>query len=278
MAKPDVLAIASPGSRPMKWAKHESYCRLRASLMPRVQAFREAGWNTSDDDNAYTDACRLERRPGIKDRIEYLSKQQVEELIPAKRRRIEEALWNIHDADIGALWETYEVANTGNDGKLATDQDGKMLTVRKQRPKLLSDLPPDVRKQIEDVTVDRNGNVIPKLYSRLQASKELRQMHGFGRTDDRPDDVSRLSDAELVAQLADTAKELGIQIDLNYKFAQQAPDAETAGDDAQVIDSAPAADPDPMTPAEAQAARELKIGATPAGARRLNKTARNGKR
>jgi len=33
-------------------------------------------------------------------------------------------------------------------------------------------------------------------------------------------DVSRLSDAELIQQLADQAKELGIDIDLNYTFAQ----------------------------------------------------------
>jgi hypothetical protein len=33
-------------------------------------------------------------------------------------------------------------------------------------------------------------------------------------------DVSRLSDAELMQQLADQAKELGIEINLNYSFAQ----------------------------------------------------------
>jgi hypothetical protein len=32
--------------------------------------------------------------------------------------------------------------------------------------------------------------------------------------------LSRLSDAELIQQLADQAKELGIKIDLNYSFAQ----------------------------------------------------------
>jgi hypothetical protein len=63
---------------------------------PRIPAYREAGWETSDDDDAYSNACRLERRPRIKDRIEYLSKQQ-EELIAEKRQRIEERLWAIHD-------------------------------------------------------------------------------------------------------------------------------------------------------------------------------------
>ena len=37
------------------------------------------------------------------------------------------------------------------------------------------------------------------------------------RTDERSD-LSRLSDVELIAQLSDTAKELGTEINLNYSF------------------------------------------------------------
>src|SRR6266480_2022262 len=81
--------------RALKNAKYERYCRLRASAQPRIQAYRETGWETSDDDDAYSNACRLERRPRIKDRIEYFSKQQ-EDLIAEKRHRIEERLWAIH--------------------------------------------------------------------------------------------------------------------------------------------------------------------------------------
>jgi hypothetical protein len=40
-------------------------------------AYREVGWETSDDDDAYSNACRLERRPRIKDRIEYLSEDLI---------------------------------------------------------------------------------------------------------------------------------------------------------------------------------------------------------
>ena len=42
-------------------------------------------------------------------------------------------------------------------------------------------------------------------------------MLNIGRPEDRSD-VSRLSDAELIQLLADQAKELGIEIDLNYKL------------------------------------------------------------
>jgi hypothetical protein len=38
---------------------------------------------------------------------------------------------------------------------------------------------------------------------------------------EREIDVSRLSDAELIQQLVDQAEELGIEIDLNYRFAQK---------------------------------------------------------
>src|SRR5690242_10657003 len=100
MAKTDLFAIASPGSPALKNAKYEKYCRLRASAQPRIAAYREAGWETSDDDDAYSNACRLERRPGVRERIEYLSHRD-EELIAEKRKRIEEMLWSMHEADIG---------------------------------------------------------------------------------------------------------------------------------------------------------------------------------
>ena len=48
----------------------------------------------------------------------------------------------------------------------------------------------------------------------------------IGRSDERSE-MSSLSDAELIQQLSDTAKELGIKIDLNYSFAQQSSATET---------------------------------------------------
>jgi len=50
------------------------------------------------------------------------------------------------------------------------------------------------------------------------------------RKEQEADDVSRLSDAELIQQLSDTAKELGIEINLNYSFLQRnKPDEEPQG-------------------------------------------------
>ena len=54
-------------------------------------------------------------------------------------------------------------------------------------------------------------------------------MLNLGRTEDR-NDLARLSDAELVAQLSDQAKQLGVEINLNYSFLQQQkPDDERQG-------------------------------------------------
>jgi Terminase small subunit len=230
MAKTELLAIAPPASRPLKNSKHEKYCRLRAALQPRAQAYREAGWNTSSDDGAYSHACRLERRPGVKARIEFLSRQD-EELIAQKRRRIEEKLWLALEADFGDCFETYEVAKIDKGGSMETDAAGKMKTVRKQRPKLINDLPPDLRKVISDVTVDRFGNYTPKLCSRTDATAQLCKLLNFGAQESRPaSDVSKLSDAELVAQLSEQANQLGVKIDLNYSLLQQQkPDDERQG-------------------------------------------------
>src|SRR6516225_5303690 len=105
MAKPEVFAIASPGSRALKNAKYERYCRLRASAQPRIPAYREVDWHSKRDDHAYANACRLERRSEIRDRIAYLTRQ-AEELIAEKRQRIEERLWAIHEANIQDFFTT----------------------------------------------------------------------------------------------------------------------------------------------------------------------------
>ena len=212
--KPQLPVVPLPGSRPLSNARHEHYCRLRSLLCPKAQALREAGMRAVKNHDAVSNATRLERRQDVRDRIAFLVRQE-EEVLAEKRKRIEEMLWAIHEADIGDFFETVEVAKSDKDGKAATDEAGKMLTVKKQRPKLLSDLPPDLRKAIEHIQVDARGNVVPQLYSKLQANAELRKMLNIGGQKDRQEtDVSRLSDAELIEQLADQAKRRGDRSEL----------------------------------------------------------------
>src|SRR6516165_10547793 len=234
MTKLNALAIASPGSRPLKNTRQERYCRLRASAQPRIPAYREAGWETSDDADAYSNGCRLERRREIKDRISYLSRQE-EDLIVEKRERIEAQLWAIAEGNIQDFFEPHEVVQRDHTGQPTHDEKGALSTETRVRPKLLTDLSPDLAKLIEEVRPDARGRLIPKLYSKHQANAELRKMLNISAKE-APKDVTQLSDAELIQQLADQAKQLGIQIDLNYHFAKQPPATVTDGQGGQVID------------------------------------------
>jgi hypothetical protein len=222
MAKADVAIAASPGSRPLKNAKYERYCRLRASTQPRIAAYREAGWETSDDDHVYSNSCRLERRPEIQDRIGYLIRQ-AEDRIAEKRARIEERLWAIHEADLADYFETYQAIERDHNGRPVPinpdDPNSALSTETRERPKLLADLPPDLAKLIEAVVVDSKGRAVPKLCSKLQASKELRAMLNLNAKTDTSY-VTKMSDQELIETLARQARELGVEIDLNYGFAQ----------------------------------------------------------
>jgi hypothetical protein len=225
MAKTDALAIAWSGAGALKNAKYERYCRLRAGAQPRIPAYREAGWEASDDDDAYSNACRLERRPGIKARIEYLTRQ-AEERIAEKRQRIEERLWAIHEANIQDFFIAEDGLNStetsNNPAEIANNPDQRKVGVLPRArvvPRPLTELDPETAKLIEDVTIDSKGRAVPKLYSKLQANKELRAMLNLSAKSEAPD-VTKLSDAELIETLARQARELGIEIDLSYSFAQ----------------------------------------------------------
>src|SRR5262249_33946608 len=175
MTNTNVLAIAAPGSRALKNAKYEKYCRLRALAQPRIGAYREVGWQSKTDNAAYINACRLERRSEIRDRIGYLTRQ-AGEVMAEKRKRVEEKVWAIHEADIGDFFETYSTIKRDHTGQPERTDEGALSTETRMRPKLLADLSPELAKLIEDVTVDSKGRLIPKLYSKLQANKELRAM------------------------------------------------------------------------------------------------------
>jgi len=218
--KQQLSIVPLPGSQPLANARHEHFCRLRSLLCPKGQALREAGMRAVKNHDAVSNATRLERRQDVRDRIAYLVRQE-EEVLAEKRRRIEETLWAIHEADIGDFFEPYEAIQRDHTGQPKRDENGALSTEVRERPKLLRDLSPEAAKLIEDVTVDSKGRLIPKLYSKTWANAELRKMLNIGGQKAREQtDVSRLSDAELIQRLADQAKELGIEIDLNYSFAQ----------------------------------------------------------
>jgi hypothetical protein len=126
------------------------------------------------------------RRPEFKDRIAYLIRQE-EDLIEEKRRRIEELLWGIHEANIQDFFTTEDqikpTETTSNPAEIANNPDQQKVAVSPRVgvvPRLLTKLDPETAKLIEYVTIDSKGRAIPKLYSKLQANKELRAMLNIG--------------------------------------------------------------------------------------------------
>ena len=134
----------------------------------------------------------------------------------------------IHEANIQDFFTTEDDLNpketSSNPPEIANNPDQQKVAVLPRArviPRPLTELNPESAKLIEDVAVDSKGRLIPKLYSKTWANAELRKMLNIGGQKEREQtDLSRLSDAELIQRLADQAKELGIEIDLNYSFAQ----------------------------------------------------------
>src|ERR1700729_2612483 len=151
-----------PGFAPLRNDQHEKFAFRRALLMPKAEAYRAAGWTAKDDHAAAGNASRLERRPDVAARIAYLRRHGDEQILHAKRERLEEFLWTVHESNIAALWETVEVEKRDKKGNVILGEDGKPVMVKRQVPKLLSDLPEDVARVVETCGVDENGRVIPK--------------------------------------------------------------------------------------------------------------------
>lgn len=219
-----------PGSAVLKNNVYEAYCRYRAQALPRFVAYREAlirqsrgRYKTQDPKHLEVTAERLERKPAIAARLQYLTERAIDG-IGQKRQRLEEQLWGFANANVRDYFEQYQEPITDKNGNPVVDGSGTPKLRTRERPRLLTELPPELAALVEDVTIDSKGRAIPKLYNKLQANKELRAMLEIGRSSDGKGDVSRLSDAELVAQLADQARALGVNIDLNYRFAQKTDD------------------------------------------------------
>lgn len=212
--------VEIPGSRELRNKRHEMFARLRAQLRPKADAYRRA-FEVPDDyapHAARGNASKVERRPEVFARIAYLSRQD-EELIAAKRQRLEEMLWLIHEANVAEMWHTVEVLTYDRKGNAILNEDGTPATKRVQRPRAVEELSEDTQRAIEAITINEAGFVVPKPYSKLQANIELRKLLNIGPpTRDADGEMLRLSDADLVAQLAAQARELGIEIDLSYRF------------------------------------------------------------
>ena len=146
-------------------------------------------------------------------------------MIAEKRQRIEEQLWAIHEANIQDFFTTEEDLNpteSNNPAVIVNNSDQQKVGVLPRArvvPRPLTELDPETAKLIEEVRPDPRGRLIPKLYSKAWANAELRKILNISARE-APRDITQLSDAELIETLARQAKELGVEIDLSYSFAQ----------------------------------------------------------
>ena len=126
-------------------------------------------------------------------------------MIGEKRKRLEERLWLYHDGNVADYWETIDVEVKNKKGEVVIGADGKPKMRRISRMKDISQLTPEQQLRIESIHVNEAGIASPKLYSASWANGELRKFHSMGAQASEDNGVQRLSDAELIAQLANQA-------------------------------------------------------------------------
>jgi hypothetical protein len=198
--------------------RYERYAHERALMKSKLEAYRAAGFASVSDQAASSNASKLEREvPAIRARIAYLSRDR-DALIGEKRKRLEKRLWSWHDGNVADYWETIDVEVRDKKGNLVVGAGGKPKTPQITRMKDLSQLTPEQQQRIESIYVSEAGIASPKLHSASWANGELRKFHSMGAQASEDTGVQRLSDAELIRQLANQAKELGIEIDLSYRL------------------------------------------------------------
>jgi hypothetical protein len=187
-------------------------------MKSKLDAYRAAGFASVSDQAASSNASKLEREvPAIVARIAYMARD-MDGLRQEKRKRLEERLWLYHDGNVADYWETVEVEVRNKKGDVVLNTDGTPKTKPITRMKDISQLTPEQQLRIESIYVNEAGIASPKLHSASWANSELRKFHSMGAQASEDSGVQRLSDAELITQLANQAKELGIEIDLSYRL------------------------------------------------------------
>lgn len=79
----------------------------------------------------------------------------------------------MHEANVTDLWDTLEVPKFDKDGNPVLDRDGNAVMEKIQRPRLMSELPEDLQRVAESVSIDGHGRIVPRVYSKLRANAEL---------------------------------------------------------------------------------------------------------
>ena len=193
-------------TKPLKHSKYEIFARQRALNQSPLIAGQIAGLNY-DRRNLF----RIENKPVVAARIAWLSRQD-EEALREKRKRLEEALWVGLYADRADFYETVETPITDRNGHAVLKRNGEPYTKMVIQLKPLDKLTPRLRCLIESITYTESGRPNLKLISKEYCLRELRKMLGADSPpEQRANDFSQYTDAELLAELDRVANELGIK-------------------------------------------------------------------
>jgi hypothetical protein len=146
---------------PLRNEKRERFARLRAALMPRLEAAREAGYGEMSPSHI----AKLDRRKDVRARVAELSKED-EELLRLKRARIEARL------NLAAYSDVLQFA--------MIDPESGQITAIDWRKVAESDLAPI----ISDFSFDPKTGRLTKFErdNALNALNQLRDMFGCKAT------------------------------------------------------------------------------------------------
>lgn len=197
-----------PGSEPLANAKWELYARERALCCSRMVAYRNAGFESEDDHAARGNAGKLERKRAITDRIAWLCRQD-EDVLRAKRQRIEEFKWSVKNADIGSYYVMVELPILNKEGNPVLDDEGKQCVRIVQNLKPFSDMTAEQRSIIQSLKYTDSGRPSLEFYSKQWAVTELGKMLG-SNTPTIGDEFADMSLDELKEVAAREAIALGL--------------------------------------------------------------------
>lgn len=171
----------APGSEPLANPKWESYARERMLCSSRMVAYRNAGFESEDDHAARGNAAKLERKGAVRDRIAWLCRQD-EDVLRAKRDKIEAIKWEMVNVDIGNYFVMVERPVLDKEGRPALDDEGQQRTRMIQDVRPFSDMTPEQRSVIQSLKYTDSGRPILEFYSKQWAIVELKKMLNLGTT------------------------------------------------------------------------------------------------
>lgn len=161
------------GSIPLNNFSHELYARERALGQPITHAAQRAGLGKRTGAGS-----KIEAAEDVRARIAWLARED-DEIVREKRRRLEERQWLIHDCDIATFFEDVEEVENDDNGNPKLDPDGNRIIRKRQRLKHFSEIPAELRMCIEGLTYTEKGRPNLKVYSKQDASRELRKLLGL---------------------------------------------------------------------------------------------------